>query len=414
MQEKIVIIGAGISGLVAAIECEKAGYSPLIIEAADRVGGRVRTDEKDGYLLDHGFQVLLTEYREVRRYLDLDALQLGKFAPGALIFRDQKPTIRVTDPLRKPATLPGMLTSPVGSLKDKFLIWKLNRQLAAANREQLFEGEPVSTLTFLKNYGFSEKIIDLFFRPFFGGIFLENELATSSAMFCFVFKMFGTGYAALPNAGMEAIPRQLRNQLAKTRFRFKQKVEKVEGNLLHLPGGEQIRFEKLLISTDPSPFLPNLAGQAQEYYHTLNLYFSSDRPLIGQPLIGLVPEADFLINNFCDLNAAAPGYSSHGRSLVSVSLKQNHSTLEEGTADQVMAELKQLTHQPEADLRFLKAYEIRHALPRIERLHYDLPFTHFTLTNDIYLAGDYLLNASLDAAMRSGRRAAEALLHSMG
>ena len=97
--KQVVIIGAGVSGLICAIELEKAGYAPLIIEQSDRPGGRVKTDIVSGHVLDHGFQVLLTEYPAAREYLDLDALDLKRFLPGAIIFRDGKP-FKFGDPLR--------------------------------------------------------------------------------------------------------------------------------------------------------------------------------------------------------------------------------------------------------------------------------------------------------------------------
>ena len=72
-------------------------------------------------------------------------------------------------------------------------------------------------------------------------------------------------------------------------------------------------------------------------------------------------------------------------------------------------ELKRLTKQPGLDLTFLARYDIPRALPEISDLRYDLPASQARLTNNIFLAGDYLLNASLDAAMRTGRNAVLAM-----
>ena len=120
--KKIIIIGAGVAGLVAAIELEKRGYAPTILEATDRVGGRVKTDYEDGYQFDHGFQVLLTAYPELPKYLDLKALNLKYFKPGATIYGEKK-TFRLADPLRDPGSLFAALFSPAGSLLDK---WKIS------------------------------------------------------------------------------------------------------------------------------------------------------------------------------------------------------------------------------------------------------------------------------------------------
>ena len=85
---KIHIIGGGVSGLIAARVLEDHGYSPSVIEATDRVGGRLKTDVIDGYQLDHGFQVLLTAYPAAQKYLDYEALDLQRFLPGASIFKN--------------------------------------------------------------------------------------------------------------------------------------------------------------------------------------------------------------------------------------------------------------------------------------------------------------------------------------
>ena len=84
---KIHIIGAGVSGLIAATVLEQNGYSPVILESTDRPGGRLKTDILHGVPLDHGFQVLLTAYPMVKKYINLKALNCNYFKPGALILK---------------------------------------------------------------------------------------------------------------------------------------------------------------------------------------------------------------------------------------------------------------------------------------------------------------------------------------
>jgi protoporphyrinogen oxidase len=193
----IYIIGAGISGLIAAYELEQAGFSPILLESDKAVGGRVRTDYQDGYLMDRGFQVLLTAYPEAQRYLDYDALKLKKFDPGAIILKPGN-LFTIHDPLRSPLKIVSMAFSSVGTFMDKIRIFKLTQSLKRKSVEEIFQEPSKTTLQFLRDYGFSEKIIENFFMPFFKGIFLENDLETSSRMFNFVFKMFSMGHAAVP------------------------------------------------------------------------------------------------------------------------------------------------------------------------------------------------------------------------
>lgn len=413
MQEApIVIIGAGVAGLVAAIHCEKTDRPVHIIEATDRPGGRVKTDEVDGFRLDHGFQVLLTAYHEAQRYLDFSALELKNFNSGALIFQESK-SYQIGDPLRDPSQLLNMAFSSVGTLKDKWLIFKLTQALKKQERSAVFKAKDQTTLAYLQDYGFSEQMINRFFRPFFGGIFLENELKTSASMFRFVFKLFSEGNAAIPKLGIEAIVHQLKAQLKKTTFHFQQKVEKVTGKTVHLADGSAMEFEKLIIACHPGAILPNLQSTEVEWTSTCNLYFTTDQSILGRKSIALVTGPDSPINNFCVLSDVAAPYAPAGKSLVSVTLKKYPKPgVDQAFYQSIADELASLTNFDDP-ITFLKRYDIPHALPVIADLEYNLPNTQFTLTDDIYLAGDYLLNASLDAAMRTGRLAAEAMMDSL-
>ena len=174
---KIAIIGAGVSGLTAAIVLESHGYAPEIFEASDAVGGRVRTDVVESYQLDRGFQVLLTAYPMVGKYLDIKSLEVQSLRPGALIARNGK---RYTfgDPTRDLGFLWSTLTFPMATFRDKLLIWKLNRNLRKESLEHIFTQPEQTTLEFLKKYGFSEAVINAFFKPLISGIFIEDKLNT--------------------------------------------------------------------------------------------------------------------------------------------------------------------------------------------------------------------------------------------
>ena len=410
-QQKIYIIGAGISGLIAAYELERAGYSPQILEASDGVGGRVRTDIENGFLLDRGFQVLLTAYPEAKRYLDYEKLKLKMFDPGAIIFKPGD-FFAVHDPLRNPMRLFGMAFSKVGTLKDKFKIFTLTNSLKKKSEEKIFAEPSLTTIDFLRNYRFSETIIDNFFKPFFKGIFLENGLQTSSRMFNFVFKMFSIGFAAIPERGMQEIPVQLKNKLQNTVFHFNSPVEKVEGNTIFLRNGNKIQADKVIIASRPDRMLPQLAGQVKEYRKVINLYFSLEKSFIAQPMIGLVPDSQYLINNFVFMTDVSKSYSSSGKALLSVTVTQD-SKADELLVKMVALELEALTGIKANFFHHIKTYEITEALPQVEDMQNNISPTNTKIQDDVYLAGDYLLNGSINAAMTAGRKAAEAVMLSL-
>ncbi len=404
---EVVIIGAGVAGLICALELEKRNIKPLIIEASDRVGGRVKTDIKDGFLLDHGFQVLLTAYPEARNYLDYKALELCHFSPGAVIYDDHK-SYEITDPLRQPASALSMLFSPIGTFSDKMKMAGLASRLKKKSISSIFGQPETTTYEHLKSIGFSDQIITKFFRPFFGGIYLENELVTSNRMFDFVFKMFSEGHAAIPALGIEEIPKQLKSLLKQTEFKFNTRVTDID-QAITLESGEVIEAKKVVIATTPEKLMRGL-DSSTEYQSVLNLYFATDVAIINKPMIGLVPDSSKLINNFCDLTAVSSKYSGGGRRLVSVSVNDDAQV---SVADKVKAELAELSGINPDKFEHIASYHIPKALPVNRDLRYDMPYTEVKIHDNVFLSGDYLLNASLNAAMLSGRRAAEAVVQSL-
>lgn len=409
-EEKVIIIGAGVAGLTAAIELEKAGFKPTILESSNSIGGRVKTDKVEGFLLDHGFQVLLTAYPEAQRYLDYEKLKLKKFKPGALIIDTDKGNYAISDPLRQPGALFSMIFSPVGSFSDKLKIFQWTRALKKLSVEAVFAKPEISSLEFLKNKGFSKAIIEQFFKPFFGGIFLENELSTSSRMLEFVFKMFGEGFAAVPESGMQAIPEMLAEHLSQTEIKFNQRVEQVGLRKVSLEKGEEIEANFIIVATKADQLLPQLQGQFSEDQFVTSLYFSSDIDPIGKPLIALVPDEDKLINNVTVMNDTSDSYAPEGSFLLSVSVTRNYEENDKQLKERILKEL--ITIFPElsnATLEHLKTYYIDHALPKIDDFQNTIKPSHCKVQEGVYLAGDYLLNGSINAAMASGRYAAHAV-----
>ncbi len=408
---KIYIIGAGISGLVAAIELEKFGFSPIILESSESIGGRVKTDLVDGFRLDRGFQVLLTAYPEAKKYLDFRALKLKNFEPGAVIL-DEDESFLITDPLRNPLQIVGMAFSKVGSLLDKVKMLSLTQTLKKKSIEEIFNSESKPTLQYLKDYGFSDKIITYFFKPFFRGIFLEPHLNTSSRMFEFVFKMFSIGNAAVPAKGMGEIPSMLRSQLSKTQLYFNTKVAQVKGQEIHLERGDVLEADRIIISCQPDWVLPQLQGQFAPPKHVTNLYFTTQRSFMARPMIGLIPGDGHLLNNIVFMSDVSEEYSSSGRALLSVTVL-DHNLSEKDLIKAAQAELERISGVKAEYFKHLKTYEIPYALPTVEDMRHEVFFTEMKILENVFLAGDYLLNGSVNAAMTSGRLAAEAVLHSL-
>jgi len=398
-----IIIGAGVSGLVAAIELEKAGYAPIILEAKDRVGGRVKSDDLNGMPADHGFQVLLTEYPEAQRYLDYEKLDLINFLPGSVVFKNGKME-KIGDPLRDVSFLWPTTFADVGSVNDKRLILQLSLALKKKSMEVIFEEPETTTLAYLENYGFSEEIIQDFFQPFFAGIYLEENLDTSSRMFEFVYKMFGTGYAAIPRKGMRAIPDQLARQLTKTTIRFNSIVNRIEEQKVYLESGDIISAEQIIIATDPTPFFTKKENTPRMWKSCYNLYFQSPSSILKDPIIGLLPGNETLVNNFHYLDDLYRN-EEENNSILSVTVFKNHELSAADMVRQIKMELENHCKIETGEL--LKMFHIKKALPKINDLKYQPSETTVKLAPGVFCCGDYLANSSLNAAMASGRVVAE-------
>ena len=398
----IHIIGGGISGLIAARVLEEYGLSAKIIEATDRLGGRVKTDVVDGYSLDHGFQVLLTAYPAAKKYLDFDALALQEFLPGSAIFKNGKQKI-IGDPLRNLSLLLPTLFSGIGTVNDKLKILALNRRLKKKSIQNIFAEKEQTTLAYLENIGFSETIITDFFIPFFSGIFLENKLETSSRMFEFVYKMFGEGNAALPKDGIQAIPKQLFEKLKSTTIIFNTKVKSVENGSIILESGETLKSNFTIIATQASGLVSNLKNQATLWKSCDTLYFEVAKREIKKPLIGLIAAHNALINNIF-YHTSLQTSATATKELLSVTVIDRQNLTNKQLVTEVQKELKELCNIDYCT--FIKQYNIPMALPKLQDIQYEMLPSETRLTETIFLAGDTQLNGSLNAAMIAGERAA--------
>ncbi|MFQ3181738.1 MAG: protoporphyrinogen oxidase [Polaribacter sp.] len=406
---RIHIIGAGISGLIAAQILENHGYHPTIIEASSTVGGRVKSDIVNGYTLDHGFQVLLTSYPAAKKYLNYEALDLQKLLPGATLFKNGKAQT-IGDPLRSLSLLFPTLLSNVGTLADKIKILKLNTLLKKKKNTLIFQTEEKTTLQYLKDFGFSDEIITDFFKPFFSGIFLETELETSSRMFEFVYKMFGNGLAVIPKEGMQAIPNQLKSNLINTHFKFNSPVKEVKDRQIILEDKSILESNITIIATDASALISNLKNQGTDWKSCDTLYFETKKSVINKPLIGLISDENMLVNNIFYHTSVAT-LNKTKKELLSVTVVKRHQLNEKDLIDKVVEELH--SNCGISDISFLKRYQIKKALPKLTNLQYEISSTETKLKSSIFLAGDQLLNASLNAAMIAGERAAMGVIQTL-
>jgi phytoene dehydrogenase-like protein len=405
----IVIIGAGIAGLTCAKYLKDKGIEATILEASFGVGGRVRTDIVDGFKLDRGFQVLLTSYPEARKLLNYNDLRLKTMPSGARIRQGDEFSI-MPNPLKNFTTAPQALLAPVGSLWDKLKVLHLNLSLKNAPEPSVANSiDKKSTLDFLKEFGYSDTIIERFFRPFFRGVFLEKNLKTDATFFKFLFSQFAKGDVVVPENGMQAIAEQIAAQLSQHQIRLNTAVEKIVGQTIYLENGEKIEAEKIILATNASATARIMGEKPTVSFNSTDcLYFASDTPLsiFSKPYLIINANNNELIDHLVDISAIAPSYAPKGKTLISVSLVGKNKYSEHELIEKVSKELRiwfgekyQWTH--------LRTYRITEALPQ----HFEVrpQFKSLKINDFMYRCGDYMAYPSLNAAMKTGREVAEML-----
>ncbi|GAB3671808.1 NAD(P)/FAD-dependent oxidoreductase [Halopiger thermotolerans] len=420
----MTVVGGGLAGLVAARHLAGGGLDVTVLEREETVGGRVRTVERDGYRFDRGFQVLFTAYPAVRQELDLKALDLRRFAPGATIAR---PNHRSTlaDPRREPRALPATLFNLDVSTGDKFRALELWWDLRSADPAEIFSGDDESIAQYLRDRGFSDRFLENFVGPFYGGITLDRSLSTSKRVFEYTFRTLARGATAVPAAGMGAIPRQLADRARAAGATIEtgvdvESVSRADGTedaaTVSTADGERAS-DAVVVATDPPTAreltgvdaIPTDARACVTQYYRLpgEAEIGADRRL-------LLNAGDEGPNHVVPHSAVAPEYAPDGETLLSATYL--------GDREESDAELAALTRET------LESWFPERVFDDFERLHTDRinfaqfdqpPGIHERLPDardpdgPVYLAGDYTQWSSIQGAMDSGREAARAVIEDL-
>ena len=400
----IVIVGGGIAGLQAANILQSKGLDFILIEKSMSLGGRVQSEEFQGYILDHGFQVLQTAYPEVQQSLHLSKWDLSYFQSGAYVLNEGKfkPFL---NPLKSPLLFLKNIDSAGATIFD-FLklawIWlKTQGSISPIN------SDPETTSELISRYRFSEKFQCNFLRPFFAGIFLDDQLSPPASLFFYYMKQFLEGKAALPKNGIGDIALDLASRIPKEKIMIGVWVTEIKGKTLQLSNDETVHFDQLILATDPKQAceLLKIDFPPQAHFGSKTFYFSMDKKLeTALPLIHLMPLNSSPLLHFSCLSQVNPALAPEGKHLISAT------SLQMDLADKEVAEeLARVLDLSPNDFIFLKSFSIPHSLYKLGCF---AEVCQKAEAKNIMLAGDYTLFPSLQAALSSGRKAAEKIVAS--
>ncbi|TVR22197.1 MAG: FAD-dependent oxidoreductase [Ilumatobacter sp.] len=407
-ERPVVVVGAGLAGLACATALHREGVPVRVMEASDGVGGRVRTDHVDGFTLDRGFQVMLTAYPELHRQFDVAALDLREFAPGALVWRNGRGSA-VVDPFRDPRHAVATALAPIGSPFDKLRIARLRHSLRSVHPALLLAGDDRSTAATLADRGFSDTMIERFFRPLVGGIQLDPELQASRRMFDIVFRMLADGAAAVPAAGMAAVPEQLAAHLPDGTIELGAPVSAVrtgmDGAAIEVDGQHHVSARAVVVATD-GPVAGELLGIAPVGSKSVGcVYFAAHAAPTDTKMVVLDGARSGPVLNVAVMSNVAPEYAPAGSHLVVAAMPgETGEQLESSARRQLRgwwgAQVDQWQH--------LRTYRIPHGQPS-----QDPPFRpkqRVSLGHGLFVCGDHRDTASIQGALYSGRRCADAVL----
>lgn len=423
---RVGVVGGGVAGLVCARELERAGADVEVFEASSQVGGRVRTDDVEGYQLDVGFQILIDSYPEVRRQLDLPSLNLRSYAPGAVLARDGKLS-KVAHPLKCPRLLPQTLLTALrwglfSSIMDVLRLLKLACGWLFASPYDALDQNPSgleTTESLLRRLGLSKTIVGEFLRPFFEAIYVSPLSQQSSKFFNFVLRMLATGRACLPARGMRAVPEQLAASLRRP-VALSSPVTSVDHCGLCV-GGTRREFDAVVVAADWPSAAKLVKLTAPSGTRSTTWYFGFPVPApVTEPLIVLQShgpaesseeelgrqDVRARVVNIGFSSVAQPTYAPPGQVLAAV-------TVMGAKCEKrwVLEEVERILGLDCSKWRHLRTYDIGFHQPAQLAVPEALPQQE---VDGVFCCGDYHSGPTLDGAMRSGRLAAEAVVRHIG
>ena len=401
---EFLVVGAGLAGLTAAKVLSQSGREVLLLEKSDGVGGRVRTDQYKDFLLDRGFQVLLTAYPELPKHLNLSLLRLHSFESGATIFSDGHFS-KVGDPFRNVSSIMSTAFTKTIGMQDKIKLLKLRNSLIGRKKIYFQQKDDKRILETFEELGFTSKAINSFFKPLVGGIQLDPTLSGSTRLCFLVLKMLFIGDAAIPSRGMGAISEQLSKQINESSIRLTSPVDKVEGKKVILESGESFLPSNLIIATE-GPATAKLLGQESPLSRSVScIYFSAPQAPSSSKAILLNGEKNGPALNVAIMSNISPSYSKNGKALIAVAIPN---TIKPDSMENVLIQMRKWFGDSVDSWEHIKTYSIEHGQPDLRPGD---PFRKSIKNSEgVYICGDHRDTPSIQGALVSGRRAAEICL----
>lgn len=402
----VVVVGAGLAGLACAQRLREHGVEAVVLEAGDAVGGRVRTDQVDGFLCDRGFQLINPAYPVLPEVLDVDALELRSFEPGVAVTGSGGTRV-LLDPRRRPGGLVPTLLSGYVSAAD----------LATAGAWAAPSLGPVGLLLRGDDSTLAESMDRVRFRgrlrrvvdAFLTGTLADDTGATSATFVRLLVRSFLLGTPGVPAAGMRALPEAVAQGSTVRLSSPVEQLQRRDGRWVARGPWGAVSARSAVVATDPVA-AGRLAEVARPEMKGLATWWFSSASAPAATSVLHVDEhgtASGPVVNASVVSHAAPSYAPAGQHLVQASTLLP-ATGPAPTEQQVRGHLTRIFRTSAARWDVVTLHHVPHALPAVPPpLDLRRPVT---LGDGLFVAGDHRDTPSIQGALVSGRRAASAVL----
>lgn len=385
-----VVIGAGLAGLSAALTLQEANVDVTVLDSSDRAGGRIASDVIDGFILDHGFQLVNLNYSEIKRWGISDELDF-KLAPRSVRVSYDSGHVALGDPRNSPLSIfssrSGSLSSKVGFLKYLATSPRANESV----EEHLLRSATADLY---------KKVL----KPFLQGVFLADPSRVSAVVGRELIGTFILGRSGVPANGVSALPQALAKRVKD--LKLNTRVEEIRDGRVITSHGE-IAAKKVIVATDLTTAAQLLdASQVTPLLSSTTWYHTTEIAPSDTAQLAIDSQNRGPVVNSIVISNLSKQYAPQGQSLIS------STTISHASESEVRRHLALLWGTSTADWRFVAKYEIHSALPLFAPGAESAKSSR--VGENVYRAGDYLTAPSQNGALLSGRLAAQELMFDEG
>jgi phytoene dehydrogenase-like protein len=421
----VIIVGAGVAGLSAAHLLTSAGVTVSILEAATKPGGRMSTEQIDGFRLDRIGQLLNTSYPELLSTPCLSEIDLRLFSPGVLVHsegrhhRMGKPgstwgaltAARALKAAPRAAKGTSMATAMGGALGQARIGTALSR-LAATPVDRRPARPEQTARDALRSYGFRASTVSGFLRPLLSALLCDPGLSTSSRCAELVLRGFARGALCLPAGGVGTLPERLAATLPAGTVHTGIRVTSASISSVTTEELGRLDCRALLIATDAQEAARLLPGLRVPDFHPVTVvHHAAPRSPLGEPALLLDADRSGPVSHTAVISEVDPARAPHGRALIS-STVLGLGVPPSGLDRAVRAQLADIYRTPTDDWELLAVHHDPRAVPAMPPPHD--PRRAVRLLAGLYVCGDHRGTSTVQGALHSGRRAAEQVMRDFG